>query len=351
MAHVTSNAFYLIVMMALLTPVGPARSQEHVADQVQPDRPRALLLCIGVSDYGNSAWDLDFADDDADLYVDVLQPALACSGFEVDCKVLASDRERQDATKQNIRSEIARLASLAWPDDLVFVSFSGHGYFDGAEEFYLLPSDVGSRLKDHEPPSSEVLRDSISGSELATWLQRIDAAHMILVIDACYSARSVQQPWFKPAPLGGRGLGQLAYDKQMLVLTASQADDFAYEYQQLRHGQLTYALVIEGIIEQMADHRPRDGAISVSEWLEYGRERVPELHMALRQGTFVPREAREPGQPRVVVLTKQDDGTTRAKPATAELMAASSLIDPATLQSPVLYNFTRDEDTVILVPR
>ena len=43
------------------------------------------------------------------------------------------------------------------------------------------------------------------------------------------------------------GLGQLAYDKRMRVLAASQADQTAQETQELGQGVLTYVLLTDGL--------------------------------------------------------------------------------------------------------
>ena len=41
---------------------------------------------------------------------------------------------------------------------------------------------------------------------------------MVMIIDACHSAGSVEHEGFKPGPMGSRGLGQLAYNKRMRIL-------------------------------------------------------------------------------------------------------------------------------------
>jgi hypothetical protein len=61
------------------------------------------------------------------------------------------------------------------------------------------------------------------------------------------AAASVAASGFKPGPMGDRGLGQLAYDKGMRILAATQADDFALESGDVGQGLLTYALVCEGL--------------------------------------------------------------------------------------------------------
>lgn len=77
--------------------------------------------------------------------------------------------------------------------------------------------------------------------------------------------------------MGSRGLGQLAYDKGMRILVASQIEDVALESRLLRQGLLTYALVEDGLEAWQADFQPEDPTIFLKEWLQYAVERVPKL--------------------------------------------------------------------------
>jgi uncharacterized caspase-like protein len=125
---------------------------------------------------------------------------------------------------------------------LVILAFSGHGYTDPQGRFYLLPSDAGmdSTITDAKLPKF------ISSDELSQWLRDVDAGELVMIIDACHSAASVPEA-FKPGPMGDRGLGQLAYDKGMQILAATQADNVALESERLGQGLLTYALVQDGL--------------------------------------------------------------------------------------------------------
>jgi uncharacterized caspase-like protein len=202
------------------------------------------------------------------------------------------------ATKANIRDIISALGgelaarnrlkkaigpaaeSLAkvTPDDVVIISFSGHGHTDPQGRFYLLPSDSG--------PDGIVDKDRllkfVSSDELSQWLRSIDAGQLVLIIDACHSAASVP-PGFKPGPMGDRGLGQLAYDKGMLLLAATQADDIALESKKLGQGLLTYALVQEGLKGRKASTN-RDEPITIKAWLSYAESRVPTLYREVLSG-------------------------------------------------------------------
>jgi hypothetical protein len=108
---------------------------------------------------------------------------------------------------------------------------------------------------------------------------------MAMVIDACHSAASVDIPGFKPGPMGDRGLGQLAYDKGMRILAASQADDIALEIENLHQGLLTYALR-EGLIAGKDGKLPAASStgVTLQSWLKYAEQRVPGLYDDAKAG-------------------------------------------------------------------
>jgi len=81
--------------------------------------------------------------------------------------------------------------------------------------------------------------------------------------------------------MGSRGLGQLAYDKGMRVLAASQADDVAIESRSLRQGLLTYAIVRNGLQQKGAAF---DGRITLGGLLRYGERHVPSLYQEVLAG-------------------------------------------------------------------
>jgi hypothetical protein len=237
-----------------------------------PDLPRrrgrAYVVGIGVDAFSDPAWDLAWAAADARRLTAALAERLrAGGGFEVvETLVLTSERGKEGrpavdrARKRDVAGALRRL-DRARPEDLVVIAVSTHGVRDAAGSFFLLPSDLRR----------------ISTEELTEWLRPVDAGETILIVDACQAAASVEREGFKPGPMGDRGLGQLAYDKRMRVLAATQASDAALESARLRHGFLTYSLVVDGLSGGLADHDPRDGGIRLDEWLRYGLRRVPVL--------------------------------------------------------------------------
>jgi hypothetical protein len=294
-----------------------ARASFEPPEPLAPAAGRAYVVSVGVNAYENEAWDLRFAANDARRLQEVVAARVRDGGEyeEVVGVPLISDYESEGgrkkrprvmkesaATRRNFKAVLDVLAGLepdaealknvpnasklraATPEDLVIISFSSHGYADERGSFYLFTSDTGagggaggaSQMRD-------ALGRAVSSDELGAWLRGVDAGELILVVDACHSAASVQGGGFKPGPMGSRGLGQLSYDKGMRILTSTQADDVALESALVEQGLLTYALTRDALESARADFQPKDERITVAEWLAYGVERVPALHAEVLQ--------------------------------------------------------------------
>jgi hypothetical protein len=208
----------------------------------------------------------------------------------------------------------------------VVLSFSGHGYTDSRGALYLLPYDIGAgkhRIED-------ILGECISTAELSSWLRGVDAGELALIVDACHSAAAVQQPGFKPGPLGSRGLGQLAYDKGMRVLAASQADDVAIESAKIHQGLLTYALVNDGLEQKRA---AREGVVTLGRLLAYAAERVPGLYREVLSG-----EAKD-----AAGAASRNVGAVRPKTGQPSAMQRPELFDYDRIKTEVVLSGAKDE--------
>lgn len=191
------------------------------------------------------------------------------------------------ATRADVERAFAQLRQ-ARPDDVVVISFSGHGYTDAAGRFFLVPSDVRAAVG----PGGEkpVPASMIAADDLANWLAPVEAGAIYMVIDACHSAASVQAGGFKPGPMGDPGLGQLAYDKGISILSASAPDQFAMEASDLGHGLLTYAFVVEGAWRGKADmpegdEDPKpDGRVTMDELMDHAVRALPAAEARFEEG-------------------------------------------------------------------
>lgn len=264
---------------------------------------KAYIIAIGEDAYDEAKWKLNFAVNDAHL---TAQQLAGLPGRETHVLTLVSDDGAARARKAQIRDGLALLAggpaataararlaavgvskselagmTAATPDDVVILSFSGHGWAAPKGDFYLLPSDA----KADPGTDTPIPQTLISSAELTDWLRDVDAGEMAIIIDACNSAASVEAAGFKAGPFGDAGLGQLAFDKGIRVLAASQANDVALEDSSLRHGLLTSVLSQEGLDDRgygQADLNG-DGRITLDEWLRYAAARLPKFSVEVRQ--------------------------------------------------------------------
>lgn len=254
---------------------------------------RAFVVSIGVNRTENPDFDLDFAAADARRLNASLVQRLTRSGRFAHihgATAISDDTDRRGATKANIRKALAALArgsaDAPGPDDLVVLTFSGHGLVDIQGSFHLMPHDTGPGRGKGVGLLPEDLKRMIASDELALWLRDIDAGEFVFIVDACHSAATVESPDFKPGPMASRGLGQMAFDKGMRILAATQANDVALEAQATQQGLLSYALVAEGLDAFRADFKPQDRRILMDEWLAFAVERVPTLTREIRTGQF-----------------------------------------------------------------
>ena len=282
---------------------------------------RAFLVTIGVNESQSDFGSLLIAGQDAKQMQEKLRTQFSKLG---EYEVIAVSLTARQATKSNIQKELQSLAAKAGPEDVVMISISSHGKRDQQGSFYLLPYDIGN--SPITSLSETFLRRCISSEELSGWLREIDAGVMTLIIDACHAGAAVKTAGFKPGPMGDPGLGQLAYDKGMQILAASQPEQKALDSHEVALSYLTQALIPEGIVKGQADVFPPDGKITLLEWLRYGVKRVPELHAQ----EALPKQWQFSGQ-----APSRNQKPTRNMP-------------PA-LQRPVLFNFRQPLREVILV--
>ncbi len=307
---------------------------------------RAYIIAIGVNETDNPGFKLRYAANDARLISQVLKTTLEDSGRYADVVTipLISEALAVDATTVKIRAVLDRLAGKAnnanalagipgasqlrkaKPDDMVVITYAGHGYTDVSGIFHFVPSDIGS---DTGTDLAGLVPRLLSSKTLSEWLLDVDAGEMLMVIDACYSASIVEGQDFKPGPLGAKSLGQLSYDKGMRVLTATQVSDVALELDEIEHGLLTFALVAQGLVERKADFRPVDQVITTAEWLRYGVKHTSDVYEAIRDGRLsVLEDGRKVGGERSVIRFGERQERR---------------------QQPVLFDFNRMEDAPPLV--
>lgn len=239
------------------------------------------VLAVGVGENVNPKFKLDYAAKDARAFSDAVRAQQqTINRYEkTEVKLLLNEQAR----KENVLGELKRLASLVQPEDALVIYFSGHGTAAG-KRFYMLPYDIGymgARTKNaisKQNNLATILRHSISDEDLERVLRATDAGQIVMVIDACHSGQALNAEDPRRGPMNSTGLAQLAYEKGMYILAASQDVEVAYESAALGHSYLTYALIEQALKAKTRDaDANKDGQIDLREWFDYAAREVPKL--------------------------------------------------------------------------
>ena len=255
------------------------------------------ILAVGLNQYANTSFNLKYAVPDAQLFGKLLGQSLNRKDSADQTEVI--QLKDDEATKSNVlialrllsgdrtdippgAPDVLRKLKKAQPEDNLIIFFAGHG-MAYQNRFYLVPFDLGykgarERLSQSDIPA--IASHSISDREFEQSLERVDAGHIVMVLDACHSGQVLEAEERRRGPMNSKGLAQLAYEKGMFILTASQSYQSALEAEELGHGLLTYALLLQGLEQAKADDKPKDGLVVLDEWLDYATDSVPRVHSA-----------------------------------------------------------------------
>jgi WD40 repeat protein/uncharacterized caspase-like protein len=275
------------------------------------------VLAIGVGQYENSQYNLNYTVADAQAFGEGIKQRQEQIKHYARTEVLPLLNEH--ARKANILTALNNLAESVQPEDGVIVYFSGHGTAQ-KDRFYLIPHDIGymgARRNLTYKGLQAILAHSVSDVELEAAFRGIDAGRLLLVIDACNSGQALDAEEKRRGPMNSRGLAQLAYEKGMYALTASQSVELAFESEALKHSYLTYALVEEGLKSRVEEADENgDGEVWLRELFDYTVQRVPRMREEKVEQTSKPQnksleivEAKERGKvqtPRVFYRREAD---------------------------------------------
>jgi replicative superfamily II helicase len=144
-----------------------------------------------------------------------------------------------DATTARLRDELRAMQAKTSGDDFVVITFSGHG--SDTHEIVSFDTDY------YDIPGSGLPLD-----EFTDLVSGISARHLLVVLDCCFSgdagAKVLHAPRRSRGSVGGLPKSTEAFLQQMVgtgrvILTASTADQEAWEDPRIGHGYLTYHLL------------------------------------------------------------------------------------------------------------
>ncbi|MBD3410406.1 MAG: hypothetical protein GF419_09405, partial [Ignavibacteriales bacterium] len=239
---------------------------------VEGPTPRSKLFAVivGVNDYENDRYDLQYAVADAEG----VATALAQGGADIFADVIVGVLLDGDARREELLDAFDRVAEEARPEDAFVFYYSGHGTVTSSEEapsdFYLALSDVRRLYGDDEGLAAR----GVSASELRDRCRAVRAEKQALFIDACHAGEALGA-FVERGAAEEKAIHQLARAAGVFVVAASGPDQSAKEIPDLGHGAFTYAL-IEGL-RRRADENDGDGIVTMRELEAFVSEETPNI--------------------------------------------------------------------------
>ena len=226
------------------------------------------ILAIGINKYKNEGYNLNYAQSDAASVVD----KLIANGGSIFKNINRFELYDEEATKENITKSFKAIASRAKPEDVFVFYYAGHGTIDeeNDNEYYLVPTDVTKLYGD----SKQLQAKAVSSAELKSLLTEVKSQKQMILMDACHSGGALKNLSVRSAAADEKAIVQLARSSGVVVLASSGTKQFATEFEELKHGVFTYALMeaLDGAADRNGDNK-----LTVSEIKLFITERVPDL--------------------------------------------------------------------------
>jgi hypothetical protein len=214
------------------SPIEGERATAQVVGPAAAAGPRTLrVLSVGINSYALPQLHLAFATADARSIVDTIRTRQPTDVSAVSVQTLFDAA----ASASAINQALTQLESAS-PDDIVVIYLAGHGTVAGGQ-WYFLPADLPAVSLD------AVQRYGISADKLQSYLARVGALRVAIIIDACYSGSAVESI---SRSIAHRNLYAIGHSLGIDVLAAAEKDNEAPEFPALGHGALTYTL-LEGL--------------------------------------------------------------------------------------------------------
>lgn len=230
------------------------------------------MLVIGINKYQNSSYNLNYAEPDAKSFTE----KLISQSKRIYKSVNKIELYNENATKAKIVESFKSIAAKAQPQDVFIFFYAGHGSLDeenkdkdGESPFYFVPTDVTKIYGDPQ----QLIAKGISDDELKGYLTKIRSAKQIVLMDACHSGAALKSMKTRAVAGDEKAMVQLARSSGVVMIASSGSKQFATEFDILKHGVFTYALL--EALDGKGDNG--DNKITVNELKFYMEERVPEL--------------------------------------------------------------------------
>ncbi len=225
-------------------------------------QPRLYVLAVGVSQYSNPEYSLEFAAKDAADFAAAMASQKGLLYRDVVVKVLTNAQ----ATKDEILDGLDWIRKETTSKDVAMVFFAGHGINDQNGAYYFLPYNTDLQ---------RLLRTGVPFTDIKTTVQSL-AGKTLFFIDTCHSGNVLGDTKRRSLATDLNGVvNELASAANgAVVFAASTGNQYSLENKAWNNGAFTKALV-EGIGGK-ADYTGK-GKITINMLDLYLSERVKEL--------------------------------------------------------------------------
>jgi len=227
-------------------------------------RPSLYGVVVGIQEFKNPRFKLNFAIADARLFADTLRQNVGALFQTVDIKLLTTP---QETTRASLIQTLQGMRQKVGPEDLFVFFVASHGTAEEGE-YFLITSNVGSISTDR------LKADALSQADLKELMANIPATKKLIVIDTCNAGAlgdTLQAAFLTRGMSDATAMKILARSVGSTVLSASTSSQEALEGYK-KHGLFTYVLA-EGLMGK-AD-LDKDGFVSTLELAAYVDAQVP----------------------------------------------------------------------------
>ena len=240
------------------------------------------VIAIGINNYKNSNYNLTYSRSDAEGFVN----SVNYGAEKLYQSVTIYSFYDEKAVKDSVFKAIDKIKKVINAEDVFLLYYAGHGIVTAdnltqTDEFFLVLHDITAISENNE----QLKTKGISASELFTHSKEIIAVKQVFIFDACQSGGAVDA-FSKRGFTEEKAITQLARSAGIVLLSASETQQYATEFKELNHGVFTYS-IIEALSKTDLPISS-DGYVTVKELASYLESRVPELTVKYRGAAQYP---------------------------------------------------------------
>lgn len=213
--------------------------------------PDLYVLSIGVGDYDDETIKLNLPAKDANDIVVLFSEI----GEDLYSNVYSVTLVDDDARRDNIRREFKKIINDTKKEDTLVVFFSGHGFTENNEYYFLT----------QEADILDLEGSTLSVSEISQFTKIVPANKIVVLFDTCQSgdaAKTLSSLALSRGLEERKSLASLAKKSGILVFAASSPGKNAYEIPKLNNGIFTYSII--DVIKNKSSLITSDGLITVN---------------------------------------------------------------------------------------